>query len=242
MRLAAILAVAVAVLCAGCGDDPELTVSAATSLKAPFTEYADGYGRADVRLSFAGSDQLATQIRAGARPDVFASASIFLLRKLAEEGLVEPPVEFAYNTLVVAVRRDGRVQRLQDLGEPGVKIAIGRSSVPVGGYARNALKQIPVRLGRRIVANLASQEPDAAAVIGRVRAGAVDAGFAYRSDVSALGELRGIRVPADVRPAYAAAVVAGSKHAEEARTFVRLLGSPRARDALADAGFELPQP
>jgi molybdate transport system substrate-binding protein len=243
--LIAAVAVALAVvgLAAGCsGDDdtPELTVSAATSLKAAFTGYGGGFDRADVRLSFAGSDQLAAQIRGGARPDVFAAAGGELLRELAEEGLVEGRVEFAYNRLVVAVPRDGTVRRFADLARPGVRISIGTRSVPVGAYARRALDRLPAGLRVRIEANIASEEPDAATVIGRVRAGAVDAAFAYRSDVRAVQELAEVGVPGRVRPAYAAAVVAGSRNAEEARAFVLGLRSARAREILARAGLELP--
>jgi molybdate transport system substrate-binding protein len=237
------VAAAVAVLAAsGCGGDggPGLTVSAASSLNAAFTDYADGFDRAEVRLSFAASDQLAAQIRGGARPDVFAAASGDLVRRLARERLVERPVEFARNRLVVAVPPGGRIERFDDLADPGVRIAIGSRSVPVGAYARNALGRLPPRLRAGIESNIESEEPDAATVIGRVRAGAVDAAFAYRTDVRAVSELRELVVPGGVRPAYAAAVVTGTDHPEEARAFVLGLRSARARQALARAGFELP--
>jgi molybdate transport system substrate-binding protein len=235
--------VATVALAAGCGGgEPRLTVSAATSLKAALTDYSDGFDRADVRLSFAGSDLLAAQIRAGAQPNVFVSASTVLLRVLARDGLVERPVEFAYNRLVVAAARGGEVRRFEDLGRRGVTIAIGTPSVPVGSYARRALEEVPAGLRRRIEANLETEEPDAAAVIGRVRAGAVDAGFAYRTDLRAASELREIEVPARFRPAYAAAVVTGTDHREEARAFVAELRTQRARDLLRAAGFEVAAP
>ena len=62
-----------------------------------------------MRASFAGSDELAAQIRQGVKPDVFASANTKLPDELFEEGLVEKPVVFAANELVLAVpvRRHG---------------------------------------------------------------------------------------------------------------------------------------
>jgi len=68
--LAVILAAA-CLLAAGCGggDGLDLKVSAAASLKAALTDYARGFDPATARFSFAGSDVLAAQIRAGARPD-----------------------------------------------------------------------------------------------------------------------------------------------------------------------------
>jgi molybdate transport system substrate-binding protein len=208
----------------GNGDEPDLTVSAASSLKAAFEEYSDEFDQADVRLSFGGSDQLAAQIRAGARPDVFASADTELARRLHAEGLVERPVRFASNRLVVAVREGGRVKSFDDLRDDGVKLAIGAPSVPVGRYARAALGDI----------DAASEEPDVSSIVARVRAGAVDAGIVYATDVKAVPELRSFELPVPTLAEYAAAVVRGSDHVEEARKFVQGL---RGSKALSDAGF-----
>lgn len=204
-------------------------MAAASSLKAAFEQYAEEFEAADVRLSFAGSDQLAAQIRAGARPDVYAAANTELPQKLHAEGLVEPPVRFAANRLVVAVRDDGRVKTFDDLRDPGVEVAIGGPSVPIGAYTREALRT----LGRGI--EIASEELDVAGIVARVRAGAVDAGIVYVTDARAVPELRAIELPVRTRADYAAAVVRGSDRTEEARRFVRGLRGAR---ALADAGFE----
>jgi molybdate transport system substrate-binding protein len=205
-------------------------VSAASSLKTALTEHAETFDGAEVRLSFGGSDQLAAQIRAGARPDVFAAANTELPRKLHAEGLVETPVRFASNRLVVAVRADSRVKTVGALAEPGTKIAVGSPSVPVGSYTRGALR----RLDPRVADNVASEEPDVSSIVARVRAGAVDAGFAYATDVRAVKELRAIELPFRTRVEYAAAVVRGTDHPEEARAFVRGL---RGAEALRGAGF-----
>ena len=247
MRRIALLACLAAL--AGCGgssgaDKPELTVSAAASLKTAMTAYAQGFEAATVRSSFAGSDELAAQIRQGVTPDVFASANTKLPDELYKEGLVEKPVVFAANELVLAVPADGTVSELDDLAKPGVTIAMGAESVPVGTYTRKVLDGLPAEQREAILANVRSNEPDVAGVVGKVAQGAVDAGFVYVTDVEATGgELKGIDLPADLKPqvAYGVAVVKGAKHPELAKQFVDGLLKGAGREALDQAGF-LPPP
>jgi molybdate transport system substrate-binding protein len=221
--LAAILALA------GCGSGArQLKVSAAASLKQAFTAYEP-----DARYSFAGSDQLAAQIRAGVRPDVYAAANTELPDDLHRHGLVERPVVFARNRLVLATRSP-RIGSLADAAHPGTKLAIGSPTVPAGIYARKVLARTAGR-GRRVLANVRSEEPDVTGVLGKVDQGAVDAGFVYATDARA-ARLRAVPLPdADVR--YAVAVV---RPGAAARAFVRGLLSPRGRRALLRAGFRVP--
>src|SRR3954451_9266109 len=106
---------------AGCGgrEDQQVTVSPASSLKTAITDYGNGFEDATVRASFAGSDELAAQIRQGVKPDVFASANTALPDALYTAGLVEKPTVFAANQLVLAVPADGTVTNLADLAKPG---------------------------------------------------------------------------------------------------------------------------
>jgi molybdate transport system substrate-binding protein len=231
--------------CGGSSGKPTLTVSAATSLKTAMTADGNDFGAAKVRASFAGSDELAAQIRQGVKPDVFASANTTLPEQLYKEGLVEKPRVFAANRLVLAVPASGaKVSSLADLEKPGVTIAMGSATVPVGSYTRKVLGKLPAGESKAILANVRSNEPDVGGVIGKVAQGAVDAGFVYVTDVEAAsGELRAIDLPAELRPqvAYGVAVVKGAKHPSEATAFVDGLISGDGRKRLDAAGF-LPPP
>jgi molybdate transport system substrate-binding protein len=226
-RLAAAALILAAAGCGGTREEP-LRVSAASSLKQALTDYAETVD-GEVSLSFAGSDQLAAQIRQGARPDVFAAANVELPRQLAEEGLAEPPVVFAGNRLVLAVpSTQGKVRALADLEKPGVKLAIASKGVPAGDYAREVLTA-------RAARSVRSEEPDVASVVGKIAQGAVDAGFVYATDVRAAGgRLTAIALPGAPRVRYAAAVI---KPSDAARRFVEDL---RDAPALRDAGFTPP--
>src|SRR3954462_644730 len=145
--------------CGGSSDSrPTLTVSAATSLKTAMTAYAGDFEDATVRASFAGSDELAAQIRQGVKPDVFASANTKLPDQLYKEGLVEKPRVFAANQLVLAVPADGTVTTLEDLAKPGTKIAMGSETVPVGSYTRKVIAKLAPGMRSRILANVRSNE------------------------------------------------------------------------------------
>lgn len=246
-----LLAMAVAVLAlaaAGCGSSsggkPDLVVSAAASLKDAFTQYAQQFPQATVRSSFAGSDELAAQIQQGVKPDVFASANTKLPEQLFQKGLVEKPVVFAGNRLVIAVRASGaKVGSLSDLEKPGVTVAMGSATVPVGAYTRRVLAGLPGADSAKVLGNVRSNEPDVAGVVGKVTEGAVDAGFVYITDVDATdGKLKAIELPKSLQPqvAYGVAVVKGAKHPKQAQQFIDGLLHGAGQKALKAAGFEPP--
>lgn len=250
-RLAAAFLATVVLAVAGCGADDdgarrgELVVSAATSLTTAFERYGEAFDDADVQFSFAGSDELAAQIRSGARPDVFASANTRLPQQLAAEGLVERPRVFTRNTLVLAVPAgdDARVGAIGDLADDGVTLAIGAESVPVGAYTRTVLGRLAAGQRRAILANVRSEEPNVGGIAAKLTQGAVDAGFLYATDVTATnGRLKAIALPARLQPdvAYGVALVTGGANPDAARAFVDGLLDGAGADALRAAGFEAP--
>jgi molybdate transport system substrate-binding protein len=243
-------ALALALALGGCGDDdggdagaasePRLVVSAASSMTEALTACSRDFPDATVRLSFAGSDELAAQIRQGLKPDVYAAANTRLPEELNAEGLLGKPVEFATNELVLAVPSGSRIDGVDDLTAEGVDIAIGSESVPIGSYTRETLAKLPSGDERAILANVRTNEPDVKGIVGKLLQGAADAGFVYVTDVGAAGsELEAVRLPEQLQPVvtYAAGVVDGAEQPEEARAFVEGLREGSCRDALDKAGF-----
>jgi molybdate transport system substrate-binding protein len=237
-----------AVTVAGCGgsddsasgSDPELVVFGAASLGPAFEKYGDEFDGADVKFSFAGSDDLAAQIRQGVSPDVYAAANTSLPDELHKDGLLDKPTTFVTNKLVIGVPEGSSIDSVRELEEPGVKVAIGDEEVPVGIYTREVLKALGPGAEQAILANVASSEPDVAGIVGKLTQGAVDAGFVYRSDVdAAAGRIEQVPIPAKASPdvAYGIAVATDAAQPELARKFVDGDVSGDGQQILLDSGF-----
>jgi molybdate transport system substrate-binding protein len=192
------------------------------------------------RYDFAGSDQLAVQIQQGAPADVFAAASPKYPELLYQQGLVEKPIRFATNTLVLIVPRanPARIHSVFDLTRPGVKLVVGDPTVPVGAYTRTVLTNLGITAA--VMKNVVSQETDVKGVLGKVSLGEADAGFVYATDVRpVLGKVGVIRIRESAQPhvVYEVAVVRKAPHLRAAYAFVTRLIRPSAQRLLVRYGF-----
>jgi molybdate transport system substrate-binding protein len=225
-----------------------LRVFAASSLKEVFPKLAEAFaaanGGAKVEFSFAGSDELATQIQEGAPADVYAAASTKYPDALAADGVVDKPVPFTTNTLVLATPAGSTVTDLASLAKPGVKLVIGAAGVPVGDYTRKVLPALDASLGAGwsadVMKNVVSEEQNVKGIVAKLQSGDADAGFVYVTDAKAAGgALTQIPIPADASPTatYPIAVVSKSEAKELAQRWIDFVLSADGQAILANAGF-----
>ena len=251
IRLAAAVAT-VALLLAGCGGDDEpsggspaapgeLTVFAAASLTAAFTELGQRFtaasGGAKVTFNFAGSQALATQIQQAAPADVFASADTPNMGKVKD--LVGTPQPFASNLLAIVVEKGNPrgVRTLGDLASSDLKVVLAAEEVPAGRYAKQVLDRAGVRV------QPVSQEDNVKAVVTKVSLGEADAGIVYVTDVTAGGDkVEGVDIPEDqnVVATYPIATVKASRAQDPAQAFVDLVLSGEGQRVLKEHGFPPP--
>jgi molybdate transport system substrate-binding protein len=238
-RLATLAALVALALPASPSAAVPITVLAAASL-------TDVFPRIDKapRYSFAGSDQLALQIRQGAPADVYASASPKYAELAYRDGYVLKPVVFATNKLIVLLPRGNPagIRTVYDLRRTGIKVVIGDKTVPIGTYTRQILDTLGITA--EVTKNVVSEETDVKGIVSKIALGEADAGFVYRTDARPVASrTRTIAVPAWAQPPirYEVAVVKASTHRTAARAFVAKLTSKRGRGLLAQAGFGLPQ-
>jgi molybdate transport system substrate-binding protein len=237
--------------CAACGaaEEPrELTVAAAASLTAAFTDvgaaFNDGHPEARVSFTFGPSDGLATQIVEGAPVDVFASASPTWMDLVETEGPgVTGRTDFARNRLaiVVPVENPAGIEGIHDLAREGVQLVLAAEGVPAGDYARQILANAGI--AGAALANVVSNEEDVAQVMTKVLSGDADAGIAYVTDVTTelADRIALIEIPDDVNviATYPIAIVNGTEEGDLARAFVDFVLGP-GRATLAGYGFPGP--
>lgn len=182
---------------------------------------------AEADYSFAGSQVVLAQVEQGAPADVIAVAD--------PELLPADAVVFARNAVVVVAAAGSSVDDVADLAAPGTRVVLAGASVPVGAYARDGLAELGLLAA--VLDNVVSREPDVKSVAAKVGLGEADAGVVYATDARADERLRVVGDPLPVEAVYAAAVVDGAPHPEEARRFVEFLTSPDAQRVFRAHGF-----
>lgn len=252
-RLMAVLAIA-ALLAGACGDEGtgdrrELTVSAAASLTAAFTDIGSAFEDATpgvaVVFSFGPSDGLATQINEGAHVDVFASASPTWMDAVEQDGSgVSGRAEFARNRLAIVVPAENPagIEGIDDLTADDVQLVIAAEGVPAGDYARQIFESAGI--ADAALANVVSNEEDVKLVVTKVLLGEADAGIAYVTDVTpdVADRIALVEIPDQVNviATYPIAVVSDSPDAGLAGEFVDYVLGP-GQDVLAGYGFLPPE-
>jgi molybdate transport system substrate-binding protein len=227
----------------------ELTVFAASSLTAAFTQIGSDFEAANpgttVTFNFGSSGDLASAIESEGTADVFASASGTYMDDVRDSVGVAGRANFVTNKLVIITPPDNpaNITSLEDLAKPGVQVVLAAEGVPVGDYARESLDAAGIK--DDVLANVVSNEEDNASVVAKITAGEADAAIAYVSDVTSAvaPDLASVQIPDDVNviATFPIAVVTTSTNADVAQAFVTYVTGSEGEATLDDFGF-LPPP
>lgn len=214
------------------------TVLAAASLTKVFPKIDPS-----AKYTFGGSGALETDIEQGAPADVFAAASPKQPAALLAKGLIDKPVEFATNTLVLIVPKSNpaHITSVNDITKPGVKLVICNATVPCGDYARTAFANLGITTAA--LKNVVSQTTDVTQTVAEVATGQADAGFVYITDAKAAdGKVTAVPLPPKAKPGAKdfIAVVKSGKNQAAAKAFVQTVLSPAGQAKLEAAGFGNP--
>ena len=240
---------------AACGSNPapassagqplngSLTVLAAASLTDAFTgggtTLQQQHQGLVITFSFAGSQQLVTAVENGAPGDVIATADTASMQTLVTNGLVDAPVTFARNRLVIAVAHGNPrgITGLRDLSRGALIVVLADPSVPAGRYAKQALAAAGVSVTPR------SLELSVRSALAKVQSGDADASIVYITDVgSTAGAVDGVAIPdaQNIVATYPIAVVRATTHHAAATALVDDVVRGTLHAALLARGFLAP--
>jgi molybdate transport system substrate-binding protein len=222
----------------------DVTVFAAASLTAAFTEIGDAFvvenPDAKVTFNFAASSELVTQIGEGAPADVFASADVSNMTKLTDAGNnASDPVVFATNLaeIILGPGNPKGITGVADLANPDLIVVLCAPEVPCGKYAAKVFENAGVTVTPK------SLEENVKAVVTKVTLGEADAGIVYVTDVTAAGDKAdGVEIPAEINVVaeYPIAVTKEAANAEGAQAFIDFVNSDEGQKILASYGFLAP--
>jgi molybdate transport system substrate-binding protein len=227
-------------------DRVELTVYAAVSLREALDEAGPLCGRetgATVVFNFGSSNDLARQIVAANKADVFLSADEGWMDQVAAQGLVDSASrrELLSNRLVVVVPADSGVEITSagDLAGPAIRhLSLANpEAVPAGKYAKAWLEKTGTW---NSVKDRVAPAPDVRAALAAVEAGAAQAAVVYATDAAIAKRAKvAYTVPESEGPkiTYPVAALRDRPHLGAARRFIACLSGQEARRAFVRFGF-----
>ena len=216
-----------------------LTIFAASSLTNAFSEIGGIIMAANpgttITFNFAASSALRTQLEQGAKADLFASADTAQLDNAKKSGVIQGDGSlFARNRLVIIVPANNPkgIAAPADLAKPGVKLVLAAPEVPIGNYARQAIKKMAADptygadFEAKTLANLVSNEANVRQIVLKIQLGEGDAGIVYSSDLALVrNQVQVIAIPeaVNVIAEYPIAIVKGTGNAAGAQAFIDYL-------------------
>lgn len=235
----------------------EVTVYAAASVRDSLQVIAADYekdGKAKIVFNFGSSGDLAKQIVAAGKADLFLSADEKEMNKVEEAKLLEEGSRknLLSNQLVVIEPIDPRHPQASIftkpfdatmLAKPEVKwLALAEpATVPAGRYAKAWLekKEVWGKVKDRVLPGV-----DVRATLAVVEAGGAQAGIVYRTDAAISKKVRTVHeVPLAEGPriVYVLGVLKDRPNAAETKRFSAHLGSDAGRKVFERFGFIVPK-
>ncbi len=233
---------------ASSGEKTEIMVMAAASLTDALqelkTSFESEHPTTTVTYSFGGSGKLAQQIEQGAPADVFLSASKKDMDKLQEKSLIAADTrgDFTKNELVLVAPKNTSLQvtSFENMKpEQLQRLAVGEpESVPAGRYTKETMEKLGTWTQYKDKLVLGK---DVRQVLTYVESGNADAGVVYASDAKTSQK---VVILAQAKPewhkpiTYPGAVVAGSKHVQEAEEFLTYVKGEKGQAIFKKYGFQ----
>lgn len=246
--LSIVLLAAVVPSVVSCSTPPdELSVFAAAGVKPALDEvcrmFEEKYGTA-VEISYGGGGEVLSQMELSRSGDVYVAPEQGFMEKAVEKQLVDPATVtgVAYMIPVIAVPRDNpqNIKTLQDLANPGVRVAVTRQETTLlGRYAPEIFAK--AGLADEIGGNIVTEAARPDNLLTMLAMGQVDAGIIWNFyEVQAADKITVIYLAPDQLTGVGemlAAVSTFTDDSEGAGKFIEYLTSPAAKDTFRNLGY-----
>jgi molybdenum ABC transporter molybdate-binding protein len=225
--------------------DKYVRVAAAISLQEALSQILAAFAlrrpAIHVRAMYGASNELADQLAAGARGNVFISADGRQIERLAKAGMVDPGTRrvVALNGLAAIGRRAARKTTLRRLVAGTGRIALAEPACPLGRYTHEYLESVRVL---EQVLSRAMYVDNSRGVVSAVLSGVADAGIAFASDAAHVRDCTLMfqipRTQTGVK--YVAAALEAPEGREESRELLEFLSSAEAVRCWRRCGLRSP--
>jgi molybdate transport system substrate-binding protein len=226
-------------------EKPEVVIYAAASLREALEDLAKACGQdAGAKLVFnlGASSDLARQIEAGGKADIFFSADETLMDRLDGTMLLEPGTRRSLvgNQLAVIAPADAApaTRNVAEMLRAAKHLSLANpEAVPAGKYARAWLEKLGLRedVKEKVIPGV-----DVRAALAAVESGAVDLGIVYRTDAFVTRKVRIVlEVPREEGPAisYPIALLKDRPGKAASRKVLACLTGPIGRMVFETRGF-----
>ncbi len=229
----------------------ELVVFAAASMTETLNEIAELYSKVapDIKLTFNfdSSGTLKTQIEEGAVCDLFISAAQKQMNELEKSGSInsDTRVDLLENKVALCVADNSKkeIKSYDDMKahlEAGdILMAIGNEDVPVGQYTQKIFDFYKLDEESLAKKGLLTYGSNVKEVTTQVSEGTVDCGIIYQTDAYSAKLKVADTATEDMcgQVIYPAAVLAKSKHTEEAKALLDYLRKAESSEIFSKVGF-----
>lgn len=230
-------------------NENELIIFAASSLTNAFEELANKFEEThpsiNIVLNFGSSAQLAAQILAGAKGDIFASANTIQMEIVQNAGeLRDFPIVFCTNSLVIGVpfNNPHDINSLQDLGNQNLRIVLAIPNTPIRDYSDTLVKTyLSEEDQENFFRNVQSEETNARQMVTKIAIGEADAGIIYSSDITPnLSKLlKAIPIPENqnILAQYLIGILRNTNNHKLSEEFIQFVLSDEGQSTLRKWGF-----
>lgn len=222
----------------------DIHLFAGAGLRQPVDQLVDMFQKETgnrVFVDYAGTGYLIARIIASGGGDLFLSPSLYYIRALEKEGMVDSYRRIVSNTPVIGVTRDKEqlIRTFEDLARPGVRLALGDpKAMAYGRIAMEILEKSGMK--EEILKNVVVQGATVKQLALYVAQGDADASIIGRADaIQYKDRIRIVPIPEEyiVTEVIAIALLKNAAARPEAIRFRDFMSSAKAVEIFRQFGF-----